>query len=38
MILLFEDIYGSKVVIMEEDTDIEVGVGVRETDMRGEGR
>ena len=29
LVLLFEDIvYGSKVVILEEDTDVEVGIGV----------
>ena len=28
MVLLFGNIYSSKVVIMEEDTDVEVGVGV----------
>ena len=28
MVLLFGGIYGSKVVILEEDTDVEVGVGV----------
>ena len=28
VVLLFGGIYGSKVVILEEDTDVEVGVGV----------
>ena len=28
MVLLFGGIYGFKVVILEEDTDVEVGVGV----------
>ena len=28
MVLLLGGIYGSKVVILEEDTDVEVGVGV----------
>ena len=28
MVLFFYGIYGSKVVILEEDTDVEVGVGV----------
>ena len=28
MVLLFGGIYDSKVVIIEEDTDVEVGVGV----------
>ena len=28
MVLLFGGIYGSKVVILEEDADVEVGVGV----------
>ena len=37
MVLLFGSVYGSKVVIMEEDTDVEVGVGVRETSIRGKG-
>ena len=39
MVLLFGSTYGSKVVIMEEDTDVEgrVGVDVRETVTRGEG-
>ena len=36
-VLLFVGIYGSKVVIIEEDTDVEVGVGVREKSTRGEG-
>ena len=39
MVLLYGDIYGSKVVIIEEDRDVEggVGIGVRETGTRGEG-
>ena len=37
MVLLFGDIYGSKVVILEEDTDVEEEVGVRKTGIRGEG-
>ena len=28
MVLLFGGIYGSKVVILEEDTNVKVGVGV----------
>ena len=28
MVLLFGGIYGSKVVVLEEDTDVEVTVGV----------
>ena len=28
MVLLFGGIYGSKVVILEEDTNVEVGIGV----------
>ena len=28
VVLLFDGIYDSKVVILEEDTDVEVGVGV----------
>ena len=28
MVLLFGAVYGFKVVILEEDTDVEVGVGV----------
>ena len=28
MVLLFGDIYGSKVVILEENIDVEVGVSV----------
>ena len=34
MVLLFGGIYGSKVVIIVDDTDVEVGVGVREIGMR----
>ena len=28
MVLLFDGIYGSKVIILAEDTDVEIGVGV----------
>ena len=37
MALLFGGLYDSKVVIMEEDTDVEVGVGAKKTGRRGEG-
>ena len=39
MVLLLRGIYGSKVVILEEDTDVGggIGVGVREIGTRGEG-
>ena len=37
MVLLFGGIYASKVVIIEEDTDVEGGVDVKETSTRGEG-
>ena len=40
MVLDFGGIYGSKVVIIEKDTDLERGVGVvvREIGRRGDGR
>ena len=28
MVLLFGSLYGSKMVILKEDTDVEVGIGV----------
>ena len=37
VVLLLDGIYGSKVIILEEDTDVvEVGVGVWEIDKRGD--
>ena len=40
MVLLFGGIYDSKVVIIEEETDVEggLGIGVREIGTRGGGR
>ena len=38
MVLLFGSIYGSNVIIIEKDTDVEGMVGVRETGTRGDGR
>ena len=38
MVLLFGGIYGSNVVIIEEDTDVKGRVGVSETGTRGGGR
>ena len=37
MVLLFVGIYRSKMVIIEEDTDVKGGVGVKETGTRDEG-
>ena len=37
MVLLLGGICGSKVVIMGQNTDVEVGVSVRETGIRGKG-
>ena len=38
MVLCFMGIYGCKVVILEEDTDVEVGLGVSQTGTREGGR